>query len=141
MSTYEYTSRLMANKIISLDTELLAKMYGRNVQTKEIYQIFRQRLELFEKASTMPLTQTDRLLLDSKRANVAVELRMFNLAHTIEKELNRVILRLDKLESFLFNDFSGSRVPRQLSEPSLPPSPPSQPSPTSEPSPDSIPQP
>ena len=96
---------------------------------------------LVENASTMPLTQTDRLLLDSKRANVAVELRMFNLAHTIEKELNRVILRLDKLESFLFNDFSGSRVPRQLSEPSLPPSPPSPPSPTSEPSPASIPQP
>lgn len=101
LSTYEHMSRKLASKIINLDTELMAKMYGRNIQTQEIYQLFSQRLSLYEKAYAMPLTEIDRLLLDSKKANLAMELRLFRLEHIIEEELSQVIYRLEKLESQL----------------------------------------
>ncbi|HKR74023.1 MAG TPA: hypothetical protein VJR94_07920 [Candidatus Nitrosocosmicus sp.] len=95
LSTCEHISRELASKIINLDTELMAKMYGKNLQPRAIYQIFSQRLSLYEKACAMPLTEIDRLLLDSKKANVAMELRMFRLEHIIEEEVSQIISRLE----------------------------------------------
>lgn len=103
LSTYEHSSRALINKIISLDTELIARFHGRNIQPQEVYKIFSQRLSLYEKAHVMPLTQIDRLLLDSKKPNVGMELRLFRLEHIIKEELNQVISRLEKLESQFSN--------------------------------------
>ncbi|CAN5805164.1 hypothetical protein BH23THE1_BH23THE1_10800 [soil metagenome] len=44
VSTYEYASRSLAVRIVSEDTELRAKMYGKNIPANKTYQIFRQRL-------------------------------------------------------------------------------------------------
>ena len=81
----------------------MAKMYGRNLQPQDIYQIFSQRLSLYEKAFAMPLTEIDRLLLDSRKASVGMELRLFRLEHIIEEEFSKVVSRLDKLESRFSN--------------------------------------
>ena len=75
----------------------MAKMYGRNLQPQDIYQIFSHRLSLYEKAFAILLTEIDRLLLDSRKANVGMELRLFRLEHIIEEEFSKVVSRLDKL--------------------------------------------
>ena len=76
-------------------------MYGKNIHVNEIYQIFRQRLLLYEKASTMPLEKDDQMLLDSKKAGVGMELRMFRLEHSFEERISQVSSRLDELEVHL----------------------------------------
>ena len=101
LATYEQASRSLAIKIISQDTELNAKMYRKNIQTSEIYLIFRQRLALYDKASKMPLTKTDRLLLESKKTEICMELKMFRFKQNIEEELSQVTSRLKELEDQL----------------------------------------
>ena len=101
LATYEQASRSLAIKIISQDTELNAKMYRKNIQTSEIYLIFRQRLALYDKASRMPLTEIDRLLLESKKTDISMELKMFRFKQNIEEELSQVIYRLEELEDQL----------------------------------------
>ena len=101
LSTYEQASRSLAIKIISQDTELTAKMYRKNIQASEIYLIFRQRLALYDRASTMPLTEIDRLLLESKKTEISMELKMFRFKQNIEEELGQVISRLKELEDQL----------------------------------------
>ncbi len=101
LSTYELASRAMAISIISQDTELMAKMHGKNIKVEEIYELFRQRLLLYEKALAMPLCETDRLLLDVKKADVGMDLKMFRFKQNIKEDLSQVISRLDKLEDQL----------------------------------------
>ncbi|MDQ2685321.1 MAG: hypothetical protein M3Y25_05710 [Thermoproteota archaeon] len=101
LSTYEQASRTLAIKIISQDTELTAKMYRKNIQTSEIYLIFRQRLALYDKVSRMPLTEIDQLLLESKKTEISMDLKMFRFKQNIEEELSQVISRLKELEDQL----------------------------------------
>jgi hypothetical protein len=98
VSTHEIYSRLFVNQIIIQDSELLAKMYGKATHVDEMYQLFRQRLSLFEKAADMPLVELDRLLLDSKKADISMELKLFRFKQHIEEQLSQVISRLDTLE-------------------------------------------
>ncbi|HYG00244.1 MAG TPA: hypothetical protein VD815_09135 [Candidatus Saccharimonadales bacterium] len=101
LSTNEQASRSLAIKIISQDTELMAKMYRKSIQASEIYLIFRQRLALYDKASRMPLTEIDRLLLESKKTEIGIELKMFRFKQNIEEELSQVSSRLEELEGQL----------------------------------------
>lgn len=74
-------------------------MFEKNISVDEIYQLFRQRLYLFEKVSDMPLTRYDRLLLNSKKVEMSMELKLFRFKQHIEEEIKEVISRLDYLES------------------------------------------
>ena len=103
LSTYEYASRSLAIRIISEDTELMAKMYGKNIHANKKYQIFRQRVALYEKASTLPLREIDRMLLDSKKGEVGMELRLFRLEQCTEERIMHICSRLDELEVYLAN--------------------------------------
>lgn len=62
---------------MSQDIELASKMFEKNISVDEIYQLSRQRLYLFEKSSDMPLTRYDRLLLNSKKVEMSMELKLF----------------------------------------------------------------
>lgn len=103
LSTYEYASRSLAIQIISEDTELMAKMYGKNIHANKKYRIFRQRLALYEKASTMPLREIDRMLLDSTKVEVGMELRLFRLEQCTEEQISHICSQLDELEVYLAN--------------------------------------
>jgi hypothetical protein len=103
LSTYEYASRSLAIRIISEDTELSAKMYGKNIPANKTYQKFRQRLALYEKASTLPLREIDRMLLESKKVEVGMELRLYRLKQCTEEQISHLCSRLDELEVNLAN--------------------------------------
>ena len=60
-----------------------------------------QRLYLFDQVSNIPLARSDRLLLDSKKAEVGMELKLFRFRQHIEEEMKEVISRLEALESQL----------------------------------------
>jgi hypothetical protein len=98
VSAHETSSRLFVNRIIIQDSEILAKMYGKVTHVDEMYQLFRLRLSLFEQAEDLPLTELDRLLLDSKKTDVIMELKLFRFKQHIEEQLSQVISRLDALE-------------------------------------------
>ncbi len=98
LSSHELASQKLTSKIISLDTELMAKINGKKIHVNEIYQIYRQRLSLYDKALTMPLTEFDRLLLNSKKANVIMELTLFRFRQIVEVEISQVNSRVEELE-------------------------------------------
>ena len=100
-SKYELTSQSLANEIISKDLELAAKIYEKNISVGEIYQLFRQRLYLYEKASDMPLCRPDRLLLDTKKTEIGMELKLFRFKQHVEEEVKEVNSRLAYLESLI----------------------------------------
>ena len=49
----------------------------------------------------MPLTEIDRVLLESKKTEISMELKMFRFKQNIEEELSQVISRLEELEDQL----------------------------------------
>ena len=101
VSNYEDASRSLTNRIICHDTELMAKMYQKNINVNDMYRMFRERLSLYENASRMPLTEIDRLLLDSKKTAVSIELKMFRFKQHVEEEMNQILSRLERLETDL----------------------------------------
>jgi len=101
LSSYELASQSLTSQIINLDIELTARVFGKNLDTDEIYQIFRQRLSLYDKVSTMPLIDTDRLLLDNKKTEIGMELKLYRFRQHMEEKLKGLISRLDDLESQL----------------------------------------
>jgi hypothetical protein len=46
----------------------------------------------------MPFTETDRLLLDSKKAEICMELKLFRFKQHLEWEISKAVSRLDELE-------------------------------------------
>lgn len=101
LPTYENASRSLTTRIICHDAELMAKMYEKNINVNEMYQMFRERLSLYENASGMPLTDIDRLFLDSKKIEVSMELKMFRFKQHSEEEMSQILSRLEKLETDL----------------------------------------
>ncbi|WP_148685244.1 hypothetical protein [Candidatus Nitrosocosmicus hydrocola] len=98
LSSYELASQKLTSQILDKDLELMAKIHGKNIYVNEIYQIYRQRLLLYDKALTMPLSEIDRLLLNSKRANVVMELSLFRFRQNVEMEISQLISRIQELE-------------------------------------------
>ena len=99
LSNYELASQSLANEIIIKDMELAAKIYEKNISVDEIYQLFRQRLYLYDNASNMPLSRHDRLLLDTKKSEIGMELKFFRFKQHVEEEVKEIISRLSYLES------------------------------------------
>ncbi len=99
LSNYELASQSLANEIIIKDMELAAKIYEKNINVDEIYQLFRQRLYLYDKASNMPLSRHDRLLLDTKKSEIGMELKFFRFKQDVEEEVKEIISRLSYLDS------------------------------------------
>ena len=98
LSNYEHASQSLAKEIISKDIEWEAKMYEKNVYVAEIYHLFRQRLSLYDKFSSLPLSRPDRLLLDSKKTEIIMELKLFKFKQHVEEEISQLSCRLNALE-------------------------------------------
>lgn len=98
-TAYEEESHRFVNKLLNLDFELNLKMYEKDLQVKDIYEIVRQRLSLYEQATEIPLIESDRLLLNCKKSEVLMELRMFKLKQDIKKQVDDVLSRIDVIEN------------------------------------------
>jgi hypothetical protein len=91
-STYAQSSREFVNNLLSYDAILVARMYEKDIKTNEIYKLYRERLELYEKAYKLPLIESDCLLLIYKRREICNELRMFKRQKDLEDGLERTLL-------------------------------------------------
>lgn len=93
----EYHS--FVDKVLKRDYEMSMGMTEKNMQIKEIYALFRQRLELFDKALLLPVNEIDKTLLTSKRAELCIDLKMFKLKQDLLRDLNELANRIERIES------------------------------------------
>ncbi|HKR72574.1 MAG TPA: hypothetical protein VJR94_00530 [Candidatus Nitrosocosmicus sp.] len=99
-STYFQASAMYVNEILKRDEQLLSEMSKKDLDDKNIYRIFRERLALYERAANMPLVEEDKRFLDYRKGEVCHELRTFRFTKSI-KNLSDKKIPIDKLEDNL----------------------------------------
>lgn len=75
--TYPEYSAAFVDQLINLDTEMATRMTDNAKNTGEIYQIYLSRLSLFERSSLFPLTERDKMLLNDKKEDLYIALKLF----------------------------------------------------------------
>jgi hypothetical protein len=70
-------SGIYVNELLKRDANLISRMSENKSDDKNIYRIFRERLELYEGVTSMPLIEVDRIFLNYRRNEVCSELRLF----------------------------------------------------------------
>ena len=65
------------NQLLQRDGEISSMICELDGNTNEIYQMYIERLSYFEKACLLPLNQSDKLLLKSKKEDIFLEFKMF----------------------------------------------------------------
>jgi len=64
-------------QLLQRDGEISSIISDLEGNTDEIYQMYIERLSFFEKACLLPLNQSDKLLLKSKKEDIFLEFKMF----------------------------------------------------------------
>jgi hypothetical protein len=93
----EFVSQLLLN----LDSEMTAEMNVKYKNTNEIYQRYFDRLSLYEKLSILPLNESDKLLLQDKKEDIYVELKLFKFKQDMKEQLDEVVTQLNDLKENL----------------------------------------
>jgi hypothetical protein len=88
---------MYVNEILSRDKQLLIEMSEKDLDDKNIYRIFRERLALYERAANMPLIEEDKKFLDYKKGEVCHELRIFRFTQS-RTNLSDKRISIDNLE-------------------------------------------
>jgi hypothetical protein len=99
-STYFQASAMYVNEILKRDQKLLYEMSEKDLDDKNIYRIFRERLALYELAANMPLMEEDKKFLDYRKGEVCHELRIFRFTQS-RKNLSDKKILIDKLKDNL----------------------------------------
>jgi hypothetical protein len=76
-ATYSEASGIYVNELLKRDEVLASSMSINDSDIMNIYRIFRERLELYDRAGTMPLIEDDRKFLEYRRNEICYELREF----------------------------------------------------------------
>jgi hypothetical protein len=71
------SQRAFVNQLLQRDGEIFSTICELDGNTNEIYQKYIERLSYFEKACLLPLNQSDKLLLKSKKEDIFLEFKMF----------------------------------------------------------------
>jgi hypothetical protein len=71
------SQRAFVNQLLKRDGEIFSTICELDGNTNEIYQMYIERLSYFEKACLLPLNQSDKLLLKSKKEDIFLEFKMF----------------------------------------------------------------
>jgi hypothetical protein len=100
-STLSVSSHTFVNKLLSLDSEMNAEICGKHKSADEIYQIYFDRLSLYEKLSILPLNESDKLLLQDKKEDIYVELKLFKFKRDMKEQLDEVVTQLNDLNKNL----------------------------------------
>lgn len=98
ISTFADSSNAFVNKLLDLDNEIKAKICEKDKSADEIYQMYFDRLSLYEKSSILPLNENDKLLLQDKKEDIYVELMLFKFKQDMEEQLDKVQIQLDNLK-------------------------------------------
>jgi hypothetical protein len=59
------------------------------------------RLSLYEKSSILPLNERDKLLLQDKKEDIYVELKLFKFKQDMKEQLDNIVIHLDTLKKNL----------------------------------------
>jgi hypothetical protein len=95
-------SRIYVNELLKRDAKLISRMSENKFDDKNIYRIFRERLKLYERVTSMPLIEIDRMFLNYRRNEVCSELRLFKFIQG-RKKLVGTNSQFDNLEDQYFN--------------------------------------
>ena len=92
MSQYSYpeTSSAFVEELLALDNEISSKMRIVDRDVNEIFQIYFERLSIYEKSSILPLTESDKLLLQARKEDIYVELKMYTLKQNLKSQLDGI---------------------------------------------------
>ena len=100
-STYSASSGAFVDQLLDLDAAMATQMYRCNKNAKEIYHIYLDRLSLLEKSSLFPLTEKDKNLLNDKKEELYVALKLFILRKDMEKQLDEMLILLDDFKKLV----------------------------------------
>lgn len=96
-SAFLISSDTFVHNLLDLDNEVNIKINENDKSSDEIHQMYLDRLSLYEKSSILPLNEKDKLLLQSKKEDLYVELKLLKLNQEIKKQLNSIHTELEDL--------------------------------------------
>jgi hypothetical protein len=97
-SVFLESSHVFVVKLLDLDNELKAKIGEKDKSADEIYQTYFERLSLYEKSSILPLGERDKILLQDKKEDIFLELKLFRFKQEMKKQLDNIQIQLNDLE-------------------------------------------
>lgn len=86
ISAFSESSNAFISKLLELDNKINAKIWEKDKSADEIYQMYFDRLSLYEKSSILPLNEHDKLLLQDKKEDIYVELKLFKFKQDMEEQ-------------------------------------------------------
>ena len=101
VSAFLSSSHTFVQKILNLDNEVTAVISTKDKSDDEIHQMLLDRLSLYEKSSILPLNENDKLLLQDKKEDLYVELKLFKVKQEIKKQLDSIHSELEHLHKNL----------------------------------------
>ena len=100
-STFLESSHAFLDKLVDLDNELKATICEKDKSADEIYQTYFERLSLYERSSILPLNESDKVLLQDKKEDIYLELKLFKLKQEMKEQLDDIQTHLNDLEKNL----------------------------------------
>ncbi len=100
-SAFLESSHAFVDKLLDLDNELKARICEKDKSADDIYQTYFERLSLYEKSSILPLTESDKVLLQDKKEDIYLELKLFKLKQEMKEQLDDIQTHLNDLEKNL----------------------------------------
>ena len=95
---YPETSSAFVDQLLAWDNEIAPKMRAGDKNVNEIFQMYLDRLSMYEKSCILPLTESDKLLLQAKKEDIYVELMLYTLKQNLKSQLDDIQTGLDALE-------------------------------------------
>jgi len=92
-------SNLFVRTITDTDTQLIDEMAKKDSSTRDMYSLFQQRLELYNRALEQKLIPTDRIFLAYKKDLIYTELKMFKFKLDFEEQVSHIVSRLDEMDA------------------------------------------
>ena len=89
MSQSLETSNVFIRNLLELDNQMKAKIFSGFKSVDDINQMYLERLSLYEKSSILPLNENDKLLLQYKKDDVYLELKLFKCKQDMKNPVRR----------------------------------------------------
>lgn len=93
-SAFLASSHALVSTLLNLDNEVNA-----TIGANEIHQTYIDRLSLYEKLSILPLNEKDKLLLQNKKEDLYIELKLFKVKQEMKKQLDSIHTELEDLRN------------------------------------------
>ncbi len=92
------SSHLIVDKLSFLENEMKSKIERNDNSVDEIYQMYFDILSLYEKSTILPLDENNKLLLQDKKEDIYLELKLFKIKQDLKKQLDDVHAEIEGLK-------------------------------------------